>query len=137
MAIQNEVFKFVAEMELDEKTTQEFTEALKMANDSCDELRQTIAKNQKELMKMSAAGKENTEEFKALKKELAENTTNLKKSSEQANKYASALGVNKMTANQLKGYNKYVYGYLVADVRRTLNRMIPDVMINTIEDTFE
>lgn len=54
MAIQNEVFKFVAEMELDEKTTQEFTEALKMANDSCDELQQTIAKNQKDLMKMSA-----------------------------------------------------------------------------------
>lgn len=104
MAIQNEVFKFVAEMELDEKTTEEFTKALKVANDHCDELRQTIAKNQKELMKMSAAGKENTEEFKALKKELAENTSNLKKSSEQANKYASALGVNKMTANQLKGY---------------------------------
>lgn len=106
MAIQNEVFKFVAEVELDEKTTEEFTKALKVANDHCDELRQTIAKNQKELMKMSAAGKENTEEFKALKKELSENTSNLKKSSEQANKYASALGVNKMTANQLKGYIK-------------------------------
>lgn len=106
MAIQNEVFKFVAEIELDEKTTQEFTAALKVANDHCDELRQTIAKNQKELMRMSAAGKENTEEYKALKKEIAENTANLKKSSEQANKYASALGVNKMTANQLKGYIK-------------------------------
>lgn len=106
MAIHNEVFKFVAEVELDEKTTEEFTKALKVANDHCDELRQTIAKNQKELMKMSAAGKENTEEFKALKKELSENTSNLKKSSEQANKYASALGVNKMTANQLKGYIK-------------------------------
>lgn len=34
-------------------------------------------------------------------------------------------------------YNKYVYGYLVADVRRTLNRMIPDVMINAFHDTFE
>lgn len=106
MAIQNEVFKFVAEIELDEKTINEFTAALKTANDHCDELRQTIAKNQKDLMKLSAAGKENTDEFKALKKELAENTANLKKSSEQANKYASALGVNKMTANQLKGYIK-------------------------------
>lgn len=34
-------------------------------------------------------------------------------------------------------YNKYVYGYLKADVRRTLNRMIPNIMINAIEDTFE
>ena len=82
MAIQNEVFKFVAEIELDEKTINEFTAALKTANDHCDELRQTIAKNQKDLMKMSAAGKENTEKFKSLKKELAENTANLKKSSE-------------------------------------------------------
>ena len=68
MAIQNEVFKFVAEIELDEKTTREFTEALKEANDRCDELRQTIAKNQKDLMKMSAAGK-NTKESKTLKAE--------------------------------------------------------------------
>ena len=34
-------------------------------------------------------------------------------------------------------YNKYVCGYLVADVRRTLNRMIPDIMINAFHDTFE
>ena len=34
-------------------------------------------------------------------------------------------------------YNKYVYGYLVADIRRTLNRMIPDIMINAFHDTFE
>lgn len=106
MAIQNEVVKFVAEMELDENTVKEFTSGLKMANDHCDELRKTIAANQKELMKLSAAGKENTDEFKNLKRELAENTSNLKKSTEQANKYASALGVNQMTANQLKGYIK-------------------------------
>ncbi len=106
MAMQNEVVKFVAEMELDENTVKKFTSGLKMANDHCDELRKTIAANQKELMKLSAAGKENTDEFKNLKKELAENSSNLKNSTEQANKYASALGVNQMTANQLKGYIK-------------------------------
>lgn len=103
MAIQNEVVKFVAEMELDENTVKEFTFGLKMANDHCDELRKMIAANQKELMKLSAAGKENTDEFKNMKRELAENTSNLRKSTEQANKYASALGINQMTANQLKG----------------------------------
>lgn len=34
-------------------------------------------------------------------------------------------------------YNKYVYGYLKAEVYRKLNRLVPNVMINTIEDTFE
>lgn len=99
MAIQNEVVKFVAEMELDENTVKELTSGLKMANDHCDELRKTIAANQKELMKLSAAGKENTDEFKNLKRELAENTSNLRKSTEQANKYVSVHGVNQMTAN--------------------------------------
>ena len=34
-------------------------------------------------------------------------------------------------------YNKYVYGYLNADVRRSLNRIIPDVMIKAFQDSFE
>lgn len=34
-------------------------------------------------------------------------------------------------------YNKYVYGYLKADVHRKLNRLVPSIMINAIEDTFE
>lgn len=53
MVIQNEMFKFATEIELDEKTINEFTAALKTANNHCGELRQTIAKNQKDLMKMS------------------------------------------------------------------------------------
>ena len=34
-------------------------------------------------------------------------------------------------------YNKYVYGYLVAEVRRKLNSLVPDIMINAFKDTFE
>ena len=34
-------------------------------------------------------------------------------------------------------YNKFVYGYLEADVHRKLNRLVPSIMINAIEDTFE
>ena len=29
------------------------------------------------------------------------------------------------------------YGYLKADVHRKLNRLVPSIMINAIEDTFE
>ena len=34
-------------------------------------------------------------------------------------------------------YNKLVYGHIVTDVRRKLNRLVPEIMINTFKDTFE
>lgn len=34
-------------------------------------------------------------------------------------------------------YNKYVYGYLSAGVRRTLNRIVRENLFHSIEDTFE
>ena len=33
-------------------------------------------------------------------------------------------------------YNKFVYGYMNAGVRRQLNRMVPGIMINAFESTF-
>lgn len=106
MAIEHEIVKFVAEMELDQQTVKEFTEGLKNANDRCDDLRKTIANQQKELLKLANAGKETTQEYKDLDKALKENLSSLKQSQAQANKYSSALGVNQMSANQLKGYIK-------------------------------
>lgn len=106
MAIENEIVKFVAEMELDPATSAKFTEGLKAANKECDTLRQTIVKTQKELMDMKTAGKENSEEYKALEKDLAKYNTQLKNASAHANKFASALGVNQMSMNQLKAYTK-------------------------------
>lgn len=66
MAIQNEVFKFVAELELDEKTKDEFTKGLKDANDRCDALRKSIVDQQKELLKLAAAGKEGSKAYQDL-----------------------------------------------------------------------
>ena len=34
-------------------------------------------------------------------------------------------------------YNKYVYGYLSAGVRRTLNRIVRENLFHSIEDTFK
>lgn len=104
MAIQNEVFKFVAELELDEKTKDEFTKGLKDANDRCDALRKSIVDQQKELLKLAAAGKEGSKAYQDLEASLKANRDALKGSQEMANKYASALGVNQMTANQLRGH---------------------------------
>ena len=106
MAIEHEIVRFVAEMELDPETTAKFTSGLKDANEKCTSLRKTIASTQKELMEMKAAGKENSEEYKNLEKELGRLNTQYKNASAQANKFASALGVNQMSMNQLKAYTK-------------------------------
>ena len=34
-------------------------------------------------------------------------------------------------------YNKYVYGYLKSSVLRKLNRLVPEIMINAINDNFK
>ena len=81
MAIENEIVKFVAEMELDPATSAKFTEGLKEANDECASLRKTITDTQKSLMEMKAAGKDNSEEYKALEKDLAKYNTQLKNAS--------------------------------------------------------
>ena len=106
MAIQNEVFKFVAEIELDEKTKDEFTKGLKDANARCDALRKSIVDQQKELLKLAAVGKEGSKAYQDLEASLKANRDALKGSQEMANKYASALGVNQMSMNQLKAYTK-------------------------------
>ena len=53
MAIQNEVFKFVAEIELDPKDKEAFTKALKESNDICAAFRQEIAETEKEIEKLA------------------------------------------------------------------------------------
>ena len=93
-------------MELDPQTTAKFTNGLKEANDECASLRQTIVKTQKDLMEMKASGKENSKEYKDLEIALGKYNTQLKNSSAHANKFASALGVNQMSMNQLKAYTK-------------------------------
>ena len=106
MAIEHEIVKFVAEMELDAKTTAQFTQGLKDSNDKCAELRKTIVDTQKKLMEMKSAGKENSDAYKELEKDLGKYNTELKNASAHANKFASALGVNHMSMNQLKAYTK-------------------------------
>ena len=106
MAIEHEIVKFVAEIELDAKTTAQFTQGLKDSNDECAVLRKTIVDTQKKLMEMKSAGKENSDAYKELEKDLGKYNTELKNASAHANKFASALGVNLMSMNQLKAYTR-------------------------------
>ncbi len=104
MAIEHEIVKFIAEMELDQTAMDKFTKGLKDANDECASLRKTIASTQKSLMEMKTAGKENSEEYKALEKELGKLNTQYKNASAHANKFASALGVNQMCCELLSKF---------------------------------
>ena len=104
MSVSNEVVKFIAEIELDAQDKAAFTKALKDANDECATLRKEIARTETEIAKLAAAGKKDSDEFKKLGEQLNQTKDKLKASSKEANKYASALGVNQMTYNQLKAH---------------------------------
>ena len=104
MAIENEVVKFIAEIDLDAQDKEAFTKALKDCNSHAATLRKTIAETEAAMAKLGAEGKKDSEEFKALGKVLNDTKAELKQNTQEANKYASALGINQMTMNQLKGY---------------------------------
>ena len=115
MAIENEVVKFVAEINLDTQDKEAFTKALKDCNSHAATLRKTIAETEAAMAKLGAEGKKDSEEFKALGKVLNDTKAELKENTQEANKYASALGINQMTMNQLKGY--------AARLRKELNSL--------------
>ena len=62
MAVENEIVRFIAEIDLDPQDAAAFTANLKKADEDCEALRQTIAKTSMEMAAMRARGEENTEE---------------------------------------------------------------------------
>ena len=70
MSITNEIVKFIAEIELDPKDKDAFTKALKESNDICAAFRREIAETEKELDKLTKAGKKDSEEFKKLNSQI-------------------------------------------------------------------
>lgn len=104
MSITNEIVKFIAGIELDPKDKEAFTKALKESNDICAAFRQEIAETEKEIEKLAKAGKKDSDEFKKLNSQLEITKSKLQSSSKEANKYASILGINSMSYNQLKNH---------------------------------
>ena len=66
MAIENEIVRFIAEMELDPQDQAKFTEGLKDSEKRCEALRDSIEATNKKLTELRLKGKENTNEFKNL-----------------------------------------------------------------------
>ena len=94
MAIQNEIIKVVAQVELDDQGRAEAAAGLKKLNDQCADLRKEIEKTETEMTKLAAAGKKDSQEFQDLGKHLKQTKEQLQASTKLANQHARALGPN-------------------------------------------
>lgn len=106
MSIQNEVVRFIAEIDLDPQDKANFLQGLKECDKECSDLRDGILHLQNSLTKLRAEGKENTKEFKDLQDALVSKTKTLRETTKQADTYSSALGASRMSMNQLKKHAK-------------------------------
>lgn len=106
--IDNEIVKFIAEVELDPQMAAEYTKGLQEAEKHNAALRKSISETARKMDELRAAGKENTAEFQKHKASLEADTKALKESSKQAEKYSSALGIQAMSFSQLQKHAKQV-----------------------------
>lgn len=102
MAVENEIVRFVAEMELDPQDVANFTEGLRSAEEQCESLRKAISDTTNQLAKLKAEGKDNTDEYAKLAKTQENYVKALKTSTKEANSYAAALNLNQMSIKQLR-----------------------------------
>ena len=101
MAVENEMVRFVAAMDLDPQDVATFTEGLRSAEEQCESLRKAIAETTGEMAKLRAEGKENTQEYEDLVKAQKNYQNALKTVTKEADSYSGALGRNQMSINQL------------------------------------
>ena len=101
MAIENEIVRFIAEMELDPQDQAKFVEGLRQAEEQCESLRKAISDTGNEMAKMKAEGKENTAEYERLSKQLKNYNAALKTTTKESNAYSAALNINQMSIKQL------------------------------------
>ena len=101
MAIENEVVRFVAEMELDPQDVAKFTEGLRKSEEQCESLRNAISDTANQLAKLRAEGKDNTEEYEKLAKAQKNYQNALKTVTKEADSYSASLNRNQMSINQL------------------------------------
>lgn len=94
MSIENEVVRFIAQVDLDPQDQAKFTANLKEAEAECAKLRDTISKTSQAMAQMRARGEEDSEEYQCLAKTLTASHKALKEQTQLTNKYSSALSTN-------------------------------------------
>lgn len=106
MAVENEIVRFIAEMELDPQDVTKFTEGLRSAEEQCESLRKAISDTANQMAKLKAEGKDNTEEYEKLAKTQKNYVSALKTVTKEANNYSASLNLNQMSINQLNKHAK-------------------------------
>ncbi len=104
MSVQNEIVRFVAEIDLDPQDEAKFKAAMKDAEASASGLRKAISDVGNQMAKMRAEGKETSDEYMKLENQQKNYVKALKTTTKEMNSYASALGINQMSMNQLKSH---------------------------------
>ena len=99
---ENEIVKFIAEVELDPETAAQYKQNLAETEKHNESLRKSISETVRKMEEMRAKGQQNTEEFKRLEASLNADVKALKESTKQSDKYAAALGVQAMSMSQLQ-----------------------------------
>ncbi len=115
MAIENEIVRFVAEIDLDPQDAAKFQASLQSCEAVAAGLRKEISDVGNQMAKLRAEGKESGTEYKRLADLQKNLTSQLKTTNKEMNSYTAALGINKMSMNQLQDHAK--------KLRKALNSM--------------
>ena len=114
MAIENEIVRFVAEMELDQQDQAKFAEGLKKAEAQCESLRKAISETANQMAKLEAEGKKNTAEYERLSKAQKNYSVALKTTVKECDSYSAALDTNLMSIRQLQKQAKVLRSSLLS-----------------------
>lgn len=112
MAIENEIVRFIAEMDLDSRDVAKFTEDLRSAEVQCEFLRKAISDTTDQIVRLKAEGKENTREYENLVKIQKNYKNALKTVTKEADSYSASLNRNQISINQLDKEAQRLYELL-------------------------
>ena len=104
MAVDNEIVRFIAKLDLDPETAKGFQQQLERSDKYCEELRQEIDRTIKSMIEMKANSEANSDAYKKQEQHLAELRKTYKDAQKETQKYSQALGVNKMSMQELRVY---------------------------------
>ncbi len=94
MAIENEIVRFVAEIDLDPQDTAKFERSLKDCEEVASGLRREISDVGNQMAKLRAENKAGTKEYERLASSQRGLTSRLMETTKEIDSYTSALGIN-------------------------------------------
>jgi len=104
--LENEIVRFIAEIDLDPQMAAKFTEGLKEAEGRCSSLRNEISATKQKLEMLRAQGKGGSGEAEKLDGKIRRLVEDLKEATKKADQFSSALSINQMSFNQLTQHAK-------------------------------